>query len=77
MSNKRRDAHFFHSRELENALQESIAGYPERILRYSRIRSTSYSKPKSNPKNLSTTITLVCSLIHTLVRIKKVVFVFV
>jgi len=40
MSNKRRVAHFFHSREIENALWESIACSAVRIVRYSRMRST-------------------------------------
>jgi len=39
MSNKRRVAHFFHSHKIVNALRESIASYPERIVRYSPIRS--------------------------------------
>jgi len=31
---------FFHSREIENVLRESIASYPERIIKYSCIWST-------------------------------------
>jgi len=36
----RRVAHFCHSHDIENALCESIAGYPAIIVRYYRIRST-------------------------------------
>jgi len=42
MSNKWRVAHFFHSREIENALRESIASNPVRIVRYSCMWSMPY-----------------------------------
>jgi len=43
MSNKRQVVHSLQSHETENALRESIAGNPERIVRYSRMRSMPYS----------------------------------